>query len=149
MPVLSDKLTDGAKLGVGAEIVFTVRDIRDSVAHDAILGPARTTVPVNAATGLFTSPVLDPGPYWVGIRWSRSNPTHELYPIEVPAESGTFRLWPLIDAGAPPPEPGVLGFVRDGGGVTRIQALTQSEYDDLDNPDPATLFIITDSQVTI
>ena len=103
MPVLSDKLTDGAKLGVGAEIVFTVRDIRDSVAHDAILGPARTTVPANPTTGLFTTPVLDPGPYWVGIRWSRSNPTHELYPIEVPAESGTFRLWPLIAAGTPPP----------------------------------------------
>ena len=84
MPVISDRLTDGAKLGVGAEIVFTVRDIRDSVAHDAILGPARTTVPVNATTGLFTSPMLDPGPYWVGIRWSRSNPTHDVYPVEVP-----------------------------------------------------------------
>ena len=145
MPVLSDKLTDGAKLGVGAEIVFTVRDIRDSVAHDAILGPARTTVPVNATTGLFTSPVLDPGPYWVGIRWSRSNPTHDVYPIEVPAESGTFRLWPLIDAGAPPPEPGALGFIRNGGSIQRAEDLTIAEYAAIPEKDPATLYITFES----
>nr|WP_312638517.1 hypothetical protein [Rhodococcus qingshengii] len=145
MPAISDKLTDGAKLGVGAEIVFTVRDIRDSVAHDAILGPARTTVAVNPTTGTFTTPVLDPGPYWVGIRWSRSNPTHELYPIEVPAESGTFRLWPLIDAGAPPPAPESLGFLRSGGKLRRVEPITIAEYAALPSKDPATLYITFES----
>ncbi|QIP39780.1 hypothetical protein G9444_2536 [Rhodococcus erythropolis] len=145
MPVISDLLTDGAKLGVGAEIVFTVRDIRDSVAHDAILGPARTTVPVNATTGLFTTPTLDPGPYWVGIRWSRSNPTHELYPIEVPAESGTFRLWPLIDAGAPPPPAESDGFIRNGGGFARGERTTIAEYAAMTAPDPETLYVVFES----
>lgn len=141
MPVISDRLTDGAKLGVGAEIVFTVRDIRDSVAHDAILGPARTTVPANPTTGLFTTPVLDPGPYWVGIRWSRSNPTHELYPIEVPAESGTFRLWPLIDAGLPTPPPGAPGFVRNAGGIDRMEPVELADYSTHPKV-PATLYIL-------
>ena len=145
MPVISDRLTDGAKLGVGAEIVFTVRDIRDSAAHDAILGPARTTVPVNASTGLFTSPVLDPGPYWVGIRWSRSNPTHDIYPIEVPAESGTFRLWPLIDAGAPPPPAASDGFIRNGGGISRQVRTTVAEFAATPSPDPETLYIVFES----
>ena len=56
MPVISDKLTDGAKLGRGAQIVFYARGLRDSVDGDAILTQARTPVPVDPTDGSFTTP---------------------------------------------------------------------------------------------
>lgn len=114
MPVLSDKLTDGAKLGRGAQIRFTVRAIRDSTAHDAILVQSRTVVDVDAATGAFTTPNMDPGPYVCEIRWGAAQP-FEKFAIVIPEESETLRLWPLIDDLIPytPPVVSLVKQYRD------------------------------------
>lgn len=140
MAILSDKLTDGAKLGRGAEVRFTVAATRDAVAHDAILTQARTAVPVDPVTGAFTTPNLDPGPYTCEIRWGAAQP-YEQFPIEVPAESGTFRLWPLIDAGLPTPPPGAPGFVRNAGGIDRMEPVELADYSTHPKV-PATLYIL-------
>lgn len=110
MAVISDRLTDGAKLGRGAQIRFTVRAIRDSAAHDAILVQSRTVVDVDAATGAFTTPSMDPGPYVCEIRWGAAQP-FEKFEIVVPESSSTLRLWPLIDD-LIPYEPPVVSLVK-------------------------------------
>ncbi|MFH9952525.1 SGNH/GDSL hydrolase family protein, partial [Streptomyces luteogriseus] len=98
MPVISDRLTDGAKLGRGAQIVFYARGLRDSVDGDAILTQARTPVPVDPETGLFTTPNLEPGPYWCGIKWAAAQ-SFENFQIVI-GDSDT-RLWPLLEEALP------------------------------------------------
>lgn len=142
MPAISDKLTDGAKVGAGAQLVFYVPALRDSVAHDAIITQARTVVEVDEDTGAFTTPSLDPGPYVCGIRWSSAQPFVE-YQIEVPSGAGPFPLWPLIDAGMPPPPPGAPGFVRNSGGIDRAEVSEMSAYSDLPKV-PATIYFLFD-----
>lgn len=98
MAVISDRLTDGAKLGRGAQIVFYARGLRDSVDGDAILTQARIPVPVDPETGLFTTPNLEPGPYWCGIKWAAAQ-SFENFQIVI-GDSDT-RLWPLLEEALP------------------------------------------------
>ena len=98
MPVISDKLTDGAKLGRGAQIVFYARGLRDSVDGDAILTQARTPVPVDPTDGSFTTPNLEPGPYWCGIKWAAAQ-SFENFQIVI-GDTDT-RLWPLLEEALP------------------------------------------------
>ena len=98
MAVLSDRLTDGAKLGRGAQIVFYARGLRDSVDGDAILTQARTPVSVDPTDGSFTTPNLEPGPYWCGIKWAAAQ-SFENFQIVI-GDSDT-RLWPLLEEALP------------------------------------------------
>lgn len=140
MAILSDKLTDGAKVGAGAQLVFYVPALRDSVDHDAIITQARRVVEVDEDTGAFTTPNLDPGPYVCGIRWSSAQPFVE-YRIEIPSGAGPFPLWPLIDAGLPTPPPGAPGFVRNAGGIDRMEPVKLTDYSTHPKV-PATLYIL-------
>lgn len=119
--------------------MFYIETVRQNVSGTGTVSVKR--VDVTPVGGVLTTPNLDPGPAQVQWRGQR-------YPIVIPHSVSSVRLWPLLDAGMPHPPSTAAGFVRNGGGVTRIQALTQIEYENLDSPDPATLFIITDSQVT-
>lgn len=98
MPVISDRLVDGAKLGRGAQVVFYARGLRDSVDGDAIVIQARTPVPVDPTDGSFTTPNLEPGPYWCGIRWGLAQ-DFENFKIVI-GDTDT-RLWPLLEEALP------------------------------------------------
>ncbi|MEA1796976.1 hypothetical protein [Rhodococcus qingshengii] len=138
MTVLTGQIRDVAEFDDQSVFAFRIPEIRGD-GNEVV---TTRTYFVQAVNGVLTTPDLSPGPATLTVRAKE-------YQILIPESGSPLPIWPLIDAGMPPPEPGALGFVRDGGGVTRIQALTQNEYAVLDNPDPATLFIITDSQVTI
>lgn len=98
MPVISDRLVDGAKLGRGAQVVFYARGLRDSVDGDAILTQARTPVPVDPETGLFTTPNLEPGPYWCGIKWANFK---DFENFQIVIGDTDTRLWPLLEEALP------------------------------------------------
>lgn len=139
MTVISEPLTDPAGRPETEPLAFYIETIRQNVAGTGTVSVQR--VDVTPVGGVLTTPNLDPGPAQVQWRGQR-------FSIVIPDSASPVRLWPLLDAAMPQPPASTTGFVRNGGGVTRIQALTQAEYDALDSPDPATLFIITDSQVT-
>ncbi|KDQ02279.1 hypothetical protein EN35_14490 [Rhodococcus qingshengii] len=139
MTIISEPLQDPAGRPETEPLVFYIETVRQNVSGTGTVSVKR--VDVTPVGGVLTTPNLDPGPAQVQWRGQR-------YPIVIPHSVSSVRLWPLLDAGMPHPPSTAAGFVRNGGGVTRIQALTQIEYENLDSPDPATLFIITDSQVT-
>lgn len=87
--------------------------------------------------GSITTPDLDPGPAVVVI----GGQTHR---IEIPVSTSPIRLWPLIDAQLPA-VPADSGYVRNAGGVARIQVMTETAYAALTNPDPETLIAIRDA----
>lgn len=91
-------------------------------------------VPCRLVNGVLTSPNLVPGPAVVQVG-------NETYDIEIPDSAAPVQLWPLIDAGMPPPV-NVPGFVRNAGGIARITRVTRDEYAALTNPDPETLYIV-------
>lgn len=134
MTVLFDDVTTIAGFADGQRIRFSVPVLRENDSGDGIITTKHHDVrPVD---GTLTTPDLDAGPAKVSIGMKSYN-------IVIPDSPTPVRLWPLIDAGMPPPPAGTPGFVRNGGGVARVQALTQAEYDTATH-DPATLYVITD-----
>lgn len=136
MTVLFDNITNLARLSPGESLGFRTRSIRENDSGDGITATAGYTLWPDADSGDFTTPDLDAGPAVVVMGG-------ESFDIVIPDSPTPVRLWPLIDAGMPTPPAGAPGFVRDGGGVARVQALTQAEYDTATH-DPATLYVITD-----
>lgn len=90
---------------------------------------------LTATGGVLTTPGLDPGPAVV-----RVGPRS--YSIDIPDSPTPILLSPLIEAGLPVVVDGIHAVV-DGGGVRRIQRMTQAAYDALVTPDPETLYVIT------
>ncbi|RBO82056.1 phage upper tail fiber protein [Nocardia puris] len=95
----------------------------------------RRPLELRAVDGVLTTPDLDPGPATVriGVR---------TYLIDIPDSGTPVELWPLIEAGLPVPPEEEATAVRNGGGVARIQRLTQSAYESLATPDPETLYVV-------
>ncbi|RBO87011.1 phage upper tail fiber protein [Nocardia puris] len=89
-----------------------------------------------AVDGVLTTPDLDPGPAVVRVG------AHE-YRITIPDSETPVRLWPRIQEGLPVPPEQEAAAVRNGGGISRIQALTQTEYDAIPSPDSETLYLTT------
>lgn len=113
-------------------VSFTVHERRLVSPGNYVL--VRVKVPCRLVNGVLTSPNLVPGPAVVQVG-------NETYDIEIPDSSTPVQLWPLIDAGMPPPV-NVPGFVRNAGGIARIARATRDEYAALTNPDPETLYIV-------
>ncbi|MFG1794118.1 hypothetical protein [Nocardia sp. NPDC049149] len=87
-----------------------------------------------AVNGVLTTGNLDPGLALVRIG-------AEMRTVEIPNSGTAVRLWPIWDAGGVPTGD-TTSFVVNGGGIRRIEALTQSEYTALSAPDPATFYVI-------
>ena len=137
MTVISEPIVDIAGLGARQRVRFTIPRIRESTdGSSTITTRTHEVLPVN---GVLTTPDLDPGPAKVSIGLDE-------FDIVIPDSATPLRLWPLIDAVTDPPAPAATGFVKDGGNIARIQALTQAEYNAMTTPDPGTLYIITDSE---
>ena len=130
MTVISDVVENVAGTPDERVIVFSIKRVRQNVDGNAIVTSERAQfVPVD---GVFTTTDLDPGPADVKIH-------SQTYPIVIPDSDTPVRLWPLIDAGLPAPAPSA-GFVRNGGGVARIEWVTEAQYAALVK-DPETTYI--------
>lgn len=132
MTVISDTVENVGGQPYPQSIVFSVETIRDTVAGDAIVSTRRYSVPLT--NGAFTTADMDPGPAKVMIG-------NRPYDITIPDEPTPVRLWPLIDAGMPATDSGLM-FVRNGGGVSRTQKLTAAAYAAIPTPDPETFYIV-------
>ena len=92
---------------------------------------------VQAVNGVLTTPDLSPGPATLTVRAKE-------YQILIPESGSPLPIWPLIDAGMPPPV-GQPGFVRNAGGIARIQRTTVANYAAIPGKDPETLYITFES----
>jgi len=145
--IIQDRIEDVAGQGLRLPVIFQTGVVRDSAAGDAIVAPVRHRFDLAkektgaVSDGMLSTTDLDPGPATVTIPGNRGG----VYSIVIPVSSTPVRLWPLIDAGMPTPPASEPGFIRNGGGVARAEAVTASEYASL-TFDPATLYVIVDEE---
>lgn len=132
MTTISEPLANIAGVDETAPVTFYTDELRENADGT---GTVTTRVhhvwPVN---GVVTTEDLDPGPARVRIGLVT-------YPIVIPNSVSPVRLWPLIDASIPPP-PSTNLFVRNGGGIARVQRISASAYAALLSPDPETLYFV-------
>ncbi|WP_280471021.1 phage upper tail fiber protein [Nocardia cyriacigeorgica] len=133
MTIISEHVSGVAGADEKTVFEFWAPVLRESSSGTGLL----TTRPhhLQPVDGILTTPELDPGPAHVRIG-------HREYRIEVPDSPTPVRLWPLIEAGLPVPPTEEATAVRNGGGVARIQRISQAEYDALVTPDPETLYVV-------
>ncbi|MDG3012133.1 hypothetical protein G4X40_18485 [Rhodococcus sp. D2-41] len=136
MTVISEQIADLAGVPDTSTVTFWTTVLRENDTHTGTVTTRRHTFGLVA--GVLTTTDLDPGPARVQIG-------PHAYDIVIPASSAPIRLWPLIDAGLPDALPPGTGWVRDGGDVHRVQALTQAAYEQIATPDPQTLYIVTEN----
>ena len=114
-------------------LIFASRNIRGADNGFITVVPWRHDVYPDA-NGLVQTPDLHPGAATVSISGKK-------YDIVIPDSEEDVPLWPLIDAGMPPPpDPSATMFIRNAGGARRIQIVTQAEYNSIPVPDPETLY---------
>ncbi|MFM9261473.1 hypothetical protein ACKAMS_22810 [Rhodococcus sp. 5A-K4] len=119
MTVIMEPLTDPAGRPETDPLTFYIETIRQNASGTATVSVKR--VDVTPVDGVLTTPDLDPGPtqvQWRGVR----------YKIDIPDSDTSVRLWPLIDAGWPTPSPGAPGFVRNAGGIDRMEPVELADY---------------------
>ncbi|MDV2477145.1 hypothetical protein F8M49_20710 [Rhodococcus zopfii] len=91
-----------------------------------------------AEYGVLTTDDLEPGPAVLRL----SGGMHVDYRITIPDSDVVVQLWPLIDAATPPDDTAwMTGFVRNAGGVARIQSVPAADYPGLVK-DPNTFYIL-------
>lgn len=133
MTVITETLTDLAGTPHTEAVFFSTYILRENDDGDAIVTTSvRSYTPVD---GVVTTEDLDPGPAKVRIGMST-------YDIEIPESATPVRLWPLIETGLPEPPSLVGAYVVNGGGVARIQKISESAYLALSTPDPETLYVV-------
>lgn len=129
MTVISEAVVDIAGLADDGEVVFYT-DLRQRSGGGLVTSQRVHVRPID---GVLTTPDMVPGPARVRIGTTE-------YDITIPDSATAVLLWPLIDAGMPAPV-GQPGFVRNAGGISRVERITESAYAQLDTPDPETLYI--------
>ncbi|WP_159840228.1 hypothetical protein [Nocardia sp. CY41] len=133
MTVITETLTDLAGTPHTDEVFFSSYILRENDDGDAMITTSvRSYTPVN---GVITTEDLDPGPARVRIGM-------DTYNITIPESATPVRLWPLIETGLPAPPTLVGAYVVNGGGIARVQKLTESEYAALTLPDPETEYSV-------
>lgn len=133
MTVITELLVDVAGTPHTDEVFFSSYILRENDDGNALVTTSvRSYTPVN---GVITTEDLDPGPARVRIGVNT-------YDIEIPESATPVRLWPLIETGLPAPPSLVGNYVINGGGIARVQKLTQSEYAALTLPDPETEYSV-------
>ncbi|MBF6515505.1 hypothetical protein IU421_14625 [Nocardia cyriacigeorgica] len=128
---ITQDITDIAGIDDNSVLWFYQQD-HPRVADDGMTMISTRRVSATPVDGTLTIE-LEPGPavVQIGLR---------TYEIQVPDLDGT--LWPLIEAGLPVPPAEEATAVRNGGGIARMQRITQAAFDALPAPDPETLYVI-------
>ena len=133
MTVLTGQIRDVAEFDDQSVFAFQVPEIRGD-GNEVV---TTRTYFVQAVNGVLTTPDLSPGPATLTVRAKE-------YQILIPESGSPLPIWPLIDAGMPPPV-GQPGFVRNAGGIARIQRTTVANYAAIPSKDPETLYITFES----
>lgn len=135
MTVISEPVADIAGADDTTQFEFASAYVRTAADGVGIV----TTRPrfFTAVDGVLTTPPLDPGP-----TICRIGLTTRL--IDVPDSATAVLLTPLLEAATPIPTAHTIDAVRNGGGVARIQRITESAYTALTTPDPETLYIVVE-----
>lgn len=133
MTVLTGQIRDVAEFDDQSVFAFQIPEIRGD-GNEVV---TTRTYFVQAVNGVLTTPDLSPGPATLTVRAKE-------YQIVIPESGSPLPIWPLIDAGMPPPV-GQPGFVRNAGGIARIQRTTVANYAAIPSKDPETLYITFES----
>lgn len=133
MTVLTGQIRDVAEFDDQSVFAFQIPEIRGD-GNEVV---TTRTYFVQAVNGVLTTPDLSPGPATLTVRAKE-------YQILIPESGSPLPIWPLIDAGMPPPL-GQPGFVRNAGGIARIQRTTVANYAAIPSKDPETLYITFES----
>jgi hypothetical protein len=132
MVVISEPLVDIAGASVNDPVVFWTEVIRENDAGTGVVTTRRHSfAPVN---GVLTAVGLEAGPAKVKVGG-------KVYGILIPDTDTTIRLWPLIEAGLPVPDPSDASFVRNANNVRRIADVYESDFAAL-TPDPDTVYLV-------
>lgn len=133
MTVLTGQIRDVAEFDDQSVFAFQIPEIRGD-GNEVV---TTRTYFVQAVNGVLTTPDLSPGPATLTVRAKE-------YQILIPESGSPLPIWPLIDAGMPPPvnQP---GFVRNAGGIARVQRTTVANYAAIPSKDPETLYITFES----
>lgn len=135
MTILTANVRDVAGADDNTIFTFEIPTVRGSA--DGGIATVRACR-YTARFGVITTDDLEPGPAVLRISGDPSG----AYQITIPVSAEPVQLWPLIDAAVPPDEQSwSTGFVRNAGGVARIQAVHVDEYPGLVK-DPATFYIL-------
>ena len=133
MTILTGQIRDVAEFDDQSVFAFQIPEIRGD-GNEVV---TTRTYFVQAVNGVLTTPDLSPGPATLTVRAKE-------YQILIPESGSPLPIWPLIDAGMPPPV-GQPGFVRNAGGIARIQRTTVANYAAIPSKDPETLYITFES----
>ncbi|WP_407107878.1 hypothetical protein [Rhodococcus aetherivorans] len=135
MTVLTANIRDIA--GADAATVFTFEVPSVRAGTDGGLVTVRS-YRCTAEHGVLTTEDLEPGPATLRISGGRAVE----YRITIPDSDTPVQLWPLIDAATEPDNTAwATGFVRNGGGIARTQAIPAADYPGLVK-DPATMYFL-------
>lgn len=133
MTVLTGQIRDVAEFDDQSVFAFQIPEIRGD-GNEVV---TTRTYFVQAVNGVLTTPDLSPGPATLTVRAKE-------YQILIPESGSPLPIWPVIDAGMPPPV-GQPGFVRNAGGIARVQRTTIANYAAIPSKDPETLYITFES----
>jgi hypothetical protein len=137
MTILVEPMHDTA--GFGEAWAVTFQSVRVRQSFDGTGMVTKTPHRVEPISGVLTTPDLDPGQTLIKIGT-------ETRLCEIPDSGITLRLYPIWEGGATwegsPPQPVPDGYVRNGGDVYRIQAMSEGEYSSLVAADPNTIYIL-------
>ena len=137
MTVLVEPMHDTAGFGEVWAVTFKSVQVRQSFDGAGMI--TKTPVRVEPIGGILTTPALDPGLTLITIGL-------ETRLCDVPDSGITLRLFPIWDGGSvwngAPPQPVADGYVRNGGDVYRIEAISEGEYGSLVSADPNTIYIL-------
>ncbi|WP_261949471.1 hypothetical protein [Rhodococcus sp. T9N] len=133
MTVLTGQIRDVAEFDDQSVFAFQIPEIRGD-GNEVV---TTRTYFVQAVNGVLTTPDLSPGPATLTVRAKE-------YQILIPESGSPLPIWPLIDAGMPAPV-GQPGFVRNAGGIARVQRTTIANYAAIPSKDPETLYITFES----
>lgn len=128
---ITQNLTDIAGVDDNSPVWFS-QYLDPRVGEDGSTMITTRRVSVTPVSGVLTVE-LEPGPARVQIGQRH-------YDITVPDIDAT--LWPLIETGLPAPSSLVGQVVRNGGGIARLQKITESAYAALVTPDPETEYSV-------
>lgn len=133
MTVISEPIANIAGADNDTQFVFSSPVVRETDDGTGLVTIAPTFLyPVG---GVLTTPDLDPGPATVRIGQTAFN-------IEIPDSGTPVRLWPLVEAGMPVAPAQEATAVINGGGIARVQKITESAYAALVTPDPETEYSV-------
>lgn len=133
MTVIIESVENIAGADDSTQFEFASAVVRENAAGTGLI--TRAPLFLVAEDGVLTTPNLDPGATTVRIGQRSFN-------ITIPDSNTPVRLMPLIEDELPTAPPQLGTAVVNGGGIARVQKITESAYAALITPDPETEYSV-------